>query len=92
MFIVLAGILACILFYFAYNCICNAMENIIGVLCILVGIACLAFGFKAQQDVHQSKKDIATEKQTEKEQEAELHKLITSDKVKIVVDDEAVSD
>ena len=23
MFIVLAGILACILFYFAYNCICN---------------------------------------------------------------------
>lgn len=68
------------------------MENIIGVLCILVGIACLAFGFKAQQDVHQSKKDIATEKQTEKEQEAELHKLITSDKVKIVVDDESVSD
>lgn len=32
------------------------MENIIGVLCILVGIARLAFGFKAQQDVHQSKK------------------------------------
>ena len=42
--------------------------------------------------MHQSKKDIATEKQTEKEQEAELHKLITSDKVKIVVDDESVSD
>lgn len=62
MFIVLAGILACILFYFAYDCICNKWENIIGVLCILVGIACLAFGFKAQQDVHQSKKDIATEK------------------------------
>lgn len=41
------------------------MENIIGVLCILVGIARLAFGFKAQQDVHQSKKDIATGKQTE---------------------------
>lgn len=38
------------------------MENIIGVLCILVGIARLAFGFKAQQDVHQSKKDIATGK------------------------------
>lgn len=65
MFIVLAGILACILFYFAYDCICYKLENIIGVLCILVGIACLAFGFKAQQDVHQSKKDIATEKQTE---------------------------
>lgn len=62
MFIVLAGILACILFYFAYDCICYKWENIIGLLCILVGIACLAFGFKAQQDVHQSKKDLATEK------------------------------
>lgn len=65
MFIVLAGILACILFYFAYDCICYKWENIIGLLCILVGIACLVFGFKAQQDVHQSKKDIATEKQAE---------------------------
>lgn len=55
MFIVLAGILASILFYFAYDCICYKWENIIGLLCILVGIACLVFGFKAQQDVHQSK-------------------------------------
>lgn len=55
MFIVLTGILACILFYFAYDCICNKWKNIIGLLCILVGIACLVFGFKAQQDVHQSK-------------------------------------
>lgn len=92
MFIVLAGILACILFYFAYDCICYKWENIIGLLCILVGIACLVFGFKAQQDVHKSKKDIATEKQTGKEQEVDLHKFITSGKVKIVVDDESASD
>lgn len=83
MFIVLTGILACILFYFAYDCICDKWEKFIGVLCIIAGVAVIALGAKAQYKTHQLREDIVTEKQTREQQVQKLHKLVAANKVKI---------
>ena len=92
MFIVLTGILACILFYFAYDCICNQWEKFIGVLCIIAGVVVIAFGAKSQYDMHQLTEDIATEKQTREQQEQKLHKLVAANKVKIFIDGKSAGD
>lgn len=86
MFFVLTCILACILFYFAYKCICVEWEKFTGVLCIIVGVVVIAFGAKSQYDMHQLKEDIATEKQIREQQEQKLHKLVAANKVTIFID------
>lgn len=92
MFIVLTGILACILFHFAYDCICNQWEKFIGVLCIIVGVVVIAVGAKAQCDIHQLREDVTTEKQTREQQKRKLHKLVAANKVKIFIDGKSADD
>lgn len=92
MFIILTGILACILFYFAYDCICNQWEKFIGVLCIIADVVVIALGAKAQYNMYQLREDIATEKQTRKQQVQKLHKLVAANKVKIFIDGKSADD
>lgn len=92
MFIVLTSILACILFYFAYDNICNQWEKFIGVLCIIAGVAVIALGAKAQYNMHQLREDITTEKQTREQQVQKLYKLVAANKVKIFIDGKSADD